>query len=68
MKLLYTNIGDGKYRCNICGREISWLGKGYGVLSHARKHVREGKAIEKHIQSRRSYSGYDIVFYIKEVE
>jgi len=67
MKALYDNIGNGKYRCNICGKEIYWVGKGYGILSHARKHVREGKAVEKHVQSTRCYNGYDIEFYIKEV-
>jgi len=34
----------GKYTCSICGREIPWHTA--IVVSHLRKHVREGKLSE----------------------
>jgi len=65
MKPLYRE--EGKFAiCQICGREIYRFGTGYGLVSHARKHVREGLAIEEHTPSTRCYNGYDTVFFIKE--
>jgi len=61
-------VDDGPWSiCRICGRRIWAVGNGtYGARSHARKHVREGKAVEVHVQSPRCYNGYDIVFFVKK--
>lgn len=61
---------DGAYAvCRVCGKRIYRFGMGSrGVVSHARKHVREGKAVEARYQSPRCYNGYDVEFYVKEEE
>jgi len=64
---LYERLETGMDRCRICGKTLYSFGKGYyGIISHARKHVREGKAKELHLQSKRCYAGYDVVFVLVE--
>lgn len=58
-----------KVRCRICGKEMWDVGYGsMGVVSHARKHVRQGEAIEVRKPSPRCYAGYDVFFYVKEAD
>jgi len=63
---LYEPAGERyKVRCRLCGKEMWDVGYGsMGVVSHARKHVRQGEAIEVRKPSPRCYAGYDVYFYI----
>lgn len=52
--------------CQLCGKRIYKFGKGsYGIESHARKHMCEGKIFFKRYQSPRSYAGVDVRYLIK---
>lgn len=62
--LLYKYVDNYTKKCQICGKEIKFDPHGYGAKSHARKHIREGKAKEIRIPSTRCYAGYDIEFII----
>ena len=65
MDKLFKTLENRTSKCNICGIEIKFNPNNYGIKSHARKHIREGKAREIHTQSTRCYAGYDIEFLIE---
>ena len=68
MNPLYEMLPNGQKRCVVCGKIIFWAGVNgtFATKSHARKHVREGKAIEVHVPSSRSYAGFEIDFDVVE--
>ena len=55
---------EGRYVvCKICGKRMYRYGRGgMAMLSHGRKHVREGRAVEIALPSPRSVGGKDILF------
>ena len=59
---LYLQVGRSII-CRVCGKVVYYAGRGRD--SHAKKHIREGKAYSKFIHGAMGVSGH-IEYYVKE--
>jgi len=57
-----------KVRCRICGKEMQDVGMLVVAVTHARKHVRKGRAIEVWRPTSRYCAGHEVLFYVKEAD